>query len=113
MPLAPTGAGLLVQRVFVEITNVGDAIARVTRATGTAERLGPATLREPPAIAPQSSEPLEFAVQVADEGGAPSGSEFQFRLTYEGGGRTRELLANVRYLRHGGFENLGWNTWDV
>jgi archaellum component FlaG (FlaF/FlaG flagellin family) len=108
--LSPAG-GLLYQRIVIYVKNVGDEIARVTNAAINTNVS--ATLRSASAIAPKDSEPFEINALVADEAGVPSGTEFMLRITYEGGGRRRELLTNIRYYRSGGFENLGVDIWEA
>jgi hypothetical protein len=108
--LSPAG-GLRYQRIIIFVKNVGNEIARVTKAVVNTN--GPATLRPASAIPPGGAEPFEINALVADEGGVPAGTEFMLRITYEGGGRRRELLTNVRYYRSGGFENLGADIWEA
>ena len=108
--LSPTG-GLLYQRIVISVKNVGSEIARVTNAVVNTNVS--ASLRSPSAIAPGDAEPFEINALVPDEGGVAAGTEFMLRITYEGGGRRRELLTNVRYYRSGGFENLGTDIWEA
>lgn len=110
VPHSPVG-GLLYQRVIIYVKNVGNEIARITDAIVNTNVS--ATLRGASAIGPGGSEPFEINTLVADEAGVPAGTEFMLRITYEGGGRRRELLSNVRYYRSGGFENLGMNIWEA
>jgi hypothetical protein len=110
IPFSPVGA-LHQQQIVIYVKNVGNAIARIVRANLNTNL--PASLKSPDAIAPRDTEPFEVNVQVSGEDGAPSGTEFMLRITYEGSGRTRELLTNVRYNRTGGFENCGSNIWEA
>lgn len=103
--------GLLYQRVIIYVKNVGNEIARITNAVVNTNVS--ASLRSASAVAPGDSEPFEINALVTGEDGVPSGTEFMLRITYEGGGRRRELLTNVRYYRSGGFENLGVNIWEA
>jgi hypothetical protein len=113
VPMSPVG-GLLFQRVFLEIENVGDAIGRIVRTSLSPENVGgAATVRAPAALAPRSAAPFEVNIQVADDSGIAAGADFQLRILYEGGGRQRELLTNIRYYRSGGFENTGYDVWEA
>jgi hypothetical protein len=107
---SPVG-GLLYQRVLIYVKNVGNEIARVTNAVVNTNVS--ASLRSASAVAPGDSEPFEINALVTGEDGLPAGTEFMLRITYEGGGRRRELLSSVRYYRSGGFENLGVNIWEA
>jgi hypothetical protein len=111
--MSPVG-GLFYQRVFIEVENVGPAIARVIQTTVSPYNAGGfAGVRAPAAIAPYSSRPFEINTHVADEEGLAAGADLGLRILYEGGGRRRELLMNARYNRSGGFENTGHNIWEA
>lgn len=103
--------GLWHQRVFIEVENVGPALARIIHTTGNAA--ASRGVRGPAAIPPYSSRPFEVNPHVGDEEGVVAGTEFFLRILYEGGGRRRELLATTRYYRSGGFENAGHNVWEA
>jgi len=106
--------GLWHQRVFIEVENVGPAIARITQTTGNSYSGGAiGGVRAPAAIPPYASRPFEVNTHVGDEEGVAAGAEFSLRILYEGGGRRRELLSNTRYYRTGGFENAGHNVWEA
>jgi hypothetical protein len=113
--LVHTGAGAqLYQRLFIEVENVGPAIARV--GVTTANGYDPGILggvRPPAAIAPNMSRPFELNARVADEHGLAGGAEIMLRVRYEGGGRERDLLTSVRYSGAAGFENKGFDIWEV
>jgi hypothetical protein len=113
--LVQLGTGpALYQRLFIEVENVGPTVARVTEATTSGYDAGPlGAVRAPSAIPPYVSRPFEFNVRVADEDGIDAGSEIFLRTRYEGGGRKRDLLMNVRYHRAGGFENTGHHVWEA
>jgi hypothetical protein len=102
---------LLHQRVLIYVKNVGDEIARITHTVINSEVQ--ASVRPPTAIAPRDREPFEVNALVEDDGGLPAGTEFTLRITYQGGGRTRELLTSVRHYRSGGFENRAADIWEA
>lgn len=112
--LVQTGGGpQLYQRFFLEIENVGPAIGRIGPAIIQGYDAGVfGQVRPPAAIAPDRSRPFELNALVADEDGLAD-AEFMLRVRYEGGGRERDLLTTVQYSRAHGFENRGWNNWDV
>jgi hypothetical protein len=111
--MSPAG-GLLYQSVFIEVENVGPAIARILNTTVNGYNAGAlGSPRAPAAIPPYASRPFQVSAQVADEDGLPAGAEIALRILYEGGGRRRELLSNTRYYRSGGFENGGHNVWEA
>ena len=112
--LVRTGVGpQLYQRFFLEVENVGPAIGRIGHAVIQGYDPGVfGQVRPPAAIAPDRSRPFELNARVADEEGLAD-IEFLLRVRYEGGGHERDLLTTVYYSRAHGFENRGWNNWDV
>lgn len=112
--LVQTGGGpQLYQRFFLEVENVGPAIGRIGSAIIQGYDPGVfGQVRPPAAIAPDRSRPFELNALVADGHGLAD-AEFMLRVRYEGGGRERDLLTTVHYSRTHGFENRGWNNWDL
>jgi hypothetical protein len=113
--LVHMGSGdTLYQRLFIEVENVGPAVAHVIDTTADGyDAGGLGSVRPPAAIPPYYSRPFELNARVADEHGLPAGAEISLRVRYEGGGRRRDLLMNVRYNRSTGFENAGHNIWEA
>ncbi len=112
--LVKTGAGpRLYQRLFLEVENVGPAIARIGQTSVNGYDPGVfGHVRPPAAISPASSRPFELNAVVADKEGLLD-AEFMLRVRYGGGGRERDLLTTVHYSRAVGFENRGFDIWDV
>lgn len=113
--LVHMGSGeTLYQRLFIEVENVGPSVAHVVGATANGYDAGAlGSVRPPAAIPPYYSRPFELNARVTDEYGLAAGAEILLRIRYEGNGRRRDLLMNVRYNRSRGFENAGHNIWEA